>query len=332
MFSGAVDYANALGGSLTGFSASPDNLVMQQNNDSPTSTFNGSVDDKTDDADARRERIVALLGQLRQTPDDAQNYRRIAELHGLALLDKDDKTGQRAAVFQALSDWEKRTVAFRQANADAALRQTHPTQRAGEQAVLAMLNLLIKQDRYDEAQQRLSQAKSIVERKESQLALLMSEATLEEQAGRFQNALARIEDVRRLTTELSGDKVNRYDIVEQNLRRKLGDASPEQGSATVALSSFNSDVAKASSVELSQNYPNPFNPSTVIAYQLPVSSQVSLKIYDMLGREVQTLVNETQAAGRYAVRFNATNLSSGTYFYKLQANGLVQTKKLTLLK
>jgi len=332
MFSGAVDYSNWLTYNPTGFSAPPDNLVMQQNNDSPTSTFNGSVDDKTDEVESRRERMVALLGQLRQTPDDPQTYRRIAELHGLALLDKDDKTGQRAAVFQALSDWENRTVAFRQANADAALRQTHPTQRAGEQATLAMLNLLIKQDRYDEARQRLAQAKFIVERKESQLALLMSEATLEEQAGRFQNALARVQSVRQLATEISGDKTNRYDIVEQNLRRKLGDASPEQGSATVALSSFSSDVAKASSVELLQNYPNPFNPSTVIAYQLPVSSQVSLKIYDMLGREVQTLVNETQAAGRYAVRFNATNLSSGTYFYKLQANGLVQTKKLTLLK
>jgi len=331
MFSGAVDYANALGGSLTGFSASPDNIVMQQNSDSPTSTFNNSVDDKTDDADARRERIVALLGQLRQTPDDAQNHRRIAELHGLALLDKDDKTGQRAAVFQTLSDWENRTVAFRQANADAALRQTHPTQRAGEQAALAMLNLLIKQDRYDEARQRLAQAKSIVERKESQVALLMSEATLEEQAGRFQSALARIQDVRRLATELSGDKVNRYDLVEQTLRHKLTGNGQETASPTVATS-FNSDNAKAASVELSQNYPNPFNPSTVISYQLPVSGQVSLKIYDMLGREVQTLVNETQAAGRYSVRFNASGLSSGTYFYKLQANGLVQTKKLTLLK
>ncbi len=84
--------------------------------------------------------------------------------------------------------------------------------------------------------------------------------------------------------------------------------------------------------ELSQNYPNPFNPSTVISYQLPISSEVSLKVYDMLGRELQTLVNTRQDAGRYAVLFNATSLASGLYFYRLQAGTFVETRKMTLVK
>ncbi len=84
--------------------------------------------------------------------------------------------------------------------------------------------------------------------------------------------------------------------------------------------------------ELSQNYPNPFNPSTVISYQLPVSSEVSLKIYDMLGRELQTLVNTRQDAGRYTMSFNASSLASGLYFYRLQAGTFVETRKMTLLK
>jgi hypothetical protein len=84
--------------------------------------------------------------------------------------------------------------------------------------------------------------------------------------------------------------------------------------------------------ELFQNYPNPFNPSTVISYQLPVNSIVTLKVYDLLGREVATLVDEYKPAGRYEVEFDAGNLASGSYFYKLQAGEFIETKKLILMK
>jgi hypothetical protein len=83
---------------------------------------------------------------------------------------------------------------------------------------------------------------------------------------------------------------------------------------------------------LSQNYPNPFNPSTKISWQSPVSGHHSLKIYDVLGNEVATLVNEFKNAGRYEVDFNASSLSSGIYFYKLQAGSFIQTKKMILMK
>jgi glucuronoarabinoxylan endo-1,4-beta-xylanase len=81
-----------------------------------------------------------------------------------------------------------------------------------------------------------------------------------------------------------------------------------------------------------QNYPNPFNPTTAISYQLPVASEVSLKVYDLLGREVATLLNERRNAGVHRINFNATNLSSGTYFYRLQAGTFTQTKKMILVK
>lgn len=85
---------------------------------------------------------------------------------------------------------------------------------------------------------------------------------------------------------------------------------------------------------LEQNYPNPFNPSTIIAYQLPEASQVSLKIYDVLGREVATLVNARQAAGRYRVAFSAADyqLAAGVYFYALSASGFQKTRKMMLVK
>jgi probable HAF family extracellular repeat protein len=88
---------------------------------------------------------------------------------------------------------------------------------------------------------------------------------------------------------------------------------------------------------LRQNYPNPFNPSTTIKYSIPTSEFVTLKVYDVLGNEVATLVNEEKPAGSYEVEFsakgeNASNLSSGIYFYKLQSGSFVQTKKMSLLK
>ncbi len=83
---------------------------------------------------------------------------------------------------------------------------------------------------------------------------------------------------------------------------------------------------------LSQNYPNPFNPSTKISWQSPVAGHQILKVYDVLGNEIATLVDEYKSAGIYEVSFDASRLSSGIYFYKLLAGNYVETKKMILLK
>lgn len=83
---------------------------------------------------------------------------------------------------------------------------------------------------------------------------------------------------------------------------------------------------------LNQNYPNPFNPATTISYALPVNGFVTLKVYDILGKEVVMLVNEEKQAGRYAVNFDASNLASGTYIYRLTAGSSTQIKKMILMK
>jgi hypothetical protein len=83
---------------------------------------------------------------------------------------------------------------------------------------------------------------------------------------------------------------------------------------------------------LGQNYPNPFNPSTTISYGITASSHVTLKVYDMLGKEVVTLVNEAQSAGLYRVRFDASHLSSGLYFYRLTAGSTTAAKKMLFVK
>jgi hypothetical protein len=83
---------------------------------------------------------------------------------------------------------------------------------------------------------------------------------------------------------------------------------------------------------LSQNYPNPFNPATSFQFQIPISGWVSIKVFDILGREVVTLLNEVRPAGVYKMTWNASTLPSGVYFYRLLAGNNSQVKKALLLK
>jgi hypothetical protein len=84
--------------------------------------------------------------------------------------------------------------------------------------------------------------------------------------------------------------------------------------------------------ELAQNYPNPFNPTTKINYDIPFDAKVSIKLFDVSGREVATLVNNIQTAGYYTINFNGSNLASGVYFYRLTANDFVESKMMMIVK
>ena len=88
----------------------------------------------------------------------------------------------------------------------------------------------------------------------------------------------------------------------------------------------------ATDYHLSNNFPNPFNPSTKIKYAIPQTSNVIVKVFDILGNEIETLVNEEKPSGTYEITWNAEGLPSGVYFYQLKAGSIVETKKMILLK
>jgi len=104
------------------------------------------------------------------------------------------------------------------------------------------------------------------------------------------------------------------------------------GDTSFYLTNVNNIIEPVEEFRLHQNYPNPFNPSTTIKFELPQSSLVSLKVYDVLGNEVATLVKDELTAGIHSVEFNAESFPSGTYFYRLQSNIFASVKKMLLLK
>ena len=127
-----------------------------------------------------------------------------------------------------------------------------------------------------------------------------------------------------------------YSFIEANpasgksyFRLKMIDIDGSVEYSDIVEVSFNLDI---STFELSQNYPNPFNPTTNIRYSIGSRQNVSLRVFDVLGEEIATLVNETKEAGNYTIGFNAANLPSGVYFYKLQAGAMTKLKKMIFNK
>jgi hypothetical protein len=127
----------------------------------------------------------------------------------------------------------------------------------------------------------------------------------------------------------------------KTVRMTSGSSVQIANANTQVMLKLNSSVAaaKPTAFALSQNYPNPFNPSTIISYALPADAKVTLKVYNVIGQVVATLVDGVQTAGFKTLQWNAANLASGVYFYRIEASSLsqsvksfVQTKKMVIVR
>ncbi|MFH1195052.1 MAG: T9SS type A sorting domain-containing protein [bacterium] len=132
--------------------------------------------------------------------------------------------------------------------------------------------------------------------------------------------------------EITVDEHGRMIVNRHGRKRYISHIISESPGEPNIITNLNNSEEEKIGFYLEQNYPNPFNPTTVISFQLSVISQVNLKIYDVLGREIAILVNEEKKPGTYKVNFDAKNLPSGVYFYTLITNSFNETKKMTLIR
>ena len=153
-----------------------------------------------------------------------------------------------------------------------------------------------------------------------------------ENGGPYSEWLNNVSDT---TAVFSGQVDNEYAFysiaIDSVGNRELTPLSPDVITNIITSINSNSETLPKKYL-LYQNFPNPFNPYTTIKYSVPHTSFVNIKIYDILGREVKTLVNEEKVAGNYTIKFNGSNFASGVYFYRMHANNFYQTKKFILLK
>jgi hypothetical protein len=147
-------------------------------------------------------------------------------------------------------------------------------------------------------------------------------------------SLMELEDGGRYSFSLSESEVASVEkslTGERNINEKAAETT-HRFELIATMNNLNTGMELPTDITLKQNYPNPFNPTTVIEYQLPQSAQVRLQVYDMSGRQVAELVNEQVSAGTHTINFDAGNLSSGVYMYRLQAGSTMITRKLTVVK
>lgn len=134
------------------------------------------------------------------------------------------------------------------------------------------------------------------------------------------------------TSTMSNERLTNYGLFSFDSRTASDHFPKVQDLKIPLITNLNESNINPGKFDLLQNYPNPFNPVTVVSYQLPVDSNVSIKIYDVLGNEIAVLVDGLRKAGKHSVTFNAEKMSSGIYYYQLKAGEYINTKKMVLLR
>jgi len=273
-----------------------------------------------------------ILG-VKKDIDDPQKSsykaRSLGVLNMYTNLDPDDNTGQKSATAALLKQYREQLLSNQ--SMDEYERLTCET------ALIQECRNALKAGETDNVQALLTKYSSSVQNTDNKRNLLMTELALNERLGNYQKAMDVLQSVKLLKPDVErvkkGFKQPLYNMIEERLQAKAKEAG------IVLDTTHNVQVPSLAPtvMVLLQNYPNPFNPTTQIQYQLTQSSRVTLKVYDVLGREVALLRDGTQETGYHSVTFNGSKLASGIYFTRLIVNGqdgkqIVQTKKMLMMK
>ena len=306
-------------------------LTMATSSKTPSGT-------KKPERELRKERMHALWGEITQATGAQNKIKDIRALYRLHLMSLDD-TSFAAERKQDRTIWDGLIQDYLSGS------QTGSTALSASQAQDLMLmdvHEAYRFGRYTEAKKKMAQYGPYITSARGKIALLINKMNLLDHQGSYKEELVLLDKVKQaeVSRGASKDQVEaEYQMVSGLIHDAMIRKASGAGAAGSASTGENSGNKKAISVPakpdrttLKTNYPNPFNPTTTIRYQLAKSGHVRLTVYDVLGRRIATLVDENLPAGTHQVTFNASQLASGVYFYRLRASNKVFVKKMLVMK
>ncbi len=300
-----------------------------------TTKYGGFPTPATNERERRRQRMKSLLGQLAQ-PASAQSLMAgMKELYKLHMMSRGDTTFA-DQLSQDRSLWDGLIGHYLSGDQSQNPGGVRLSASQAERLMLMDEHEAYRFGRYEETQKKVTKYAPYITTTRGKIMNMADRMNLFHWKKDYQRELTLLDKVEQAEVSLgepAKQVAARYQIARENMQQALEQQMAGSGSGGIAGNKADSAASvKPDHTNLQANYPNPFNPTTLISYRLVRGSHVRLTVWDVLGRRVATLVDANQQSGPHQVTFNASGLSSGVYFYRLQAGNKVLVKKMLVMK
>ncbi|HKI47056.1 MAG TPA: T9SS type A sorting domain-containing protein, partial [Balneolales bacterium] len=280
-----------------------------------------------------RARMHTLWGKIAQASDGQGLMKEIQELYMLHLVSYRDSSFSSERK-QDRTLWDGMIRNYLNGSPITGANEITLSATQAERLMLMDEHEAYRFGRYAEAQKKVTEYAPYISSARGKIAHMTDQMNLLDARGSYKQELALLDKVEQAEVSLgepAKQVVARYQIAQENIQEALNLKMAGSNGAVGNLSDSVASV-RPTRTALNANYPNPFNPTTIISYQLAQSGHIRLTVWNILGRRVATLVDANQQKGIHEVTFNASQLSSGVYFYRLQAGSKVLVKKMLLMK
>ncbi len=280
-----------------------------------------------------RARMHTLWGEIAQASDGQSLMKETQELYMLHLVSyKDSSFSSERKQDRTL--WDGMIRNYLNGSPITGANEITLSAAQAERLMLMDEHEAYRFGRYAEAQKKVTEYAPYISSARGKIAHMTDQMNLLDVQGSYKQELALLDKVEQAEVSLgepAKQVAARYQIAQENIQEALNLKMAGSNGAVGNLSDSVASV-KPTRTALNANYPNPFNPTTIISYQLAQSGHIRLTVWNILGRRVATLVDANQQKGIHEVSFNASQLSSGVYFYRLQSGNKVLVKKMLLMK